>query len=232
MSCPTWETLRQQAADAGLSYTAQELLRKRTARDRHQARVAATLEAAVVAISGDCLPATYWQWCLVAALLAIDLNGVGGPSGCGHAEGTGATVRMRFFAGLGSSRWHARDGGAYRAATEEAIAASWRNAQALRSHDINGALVQQVTPLMIRCLAADHLDVADDTSPDWSQGRDLPWLIAFARARVMEAVRDWAPGSEWPAEAKAWEAMLPAWEATLEAAVFRAAVAVPVEAVV
>lgn len=120
----TWKEYASELPES-LSDETQELIRKTTASERHRARVHATIRAALAAVTVEenarC-PGT--QECVSAAdLLAIDRNGIGGPAGCGngyHDGGNGKTARMPAFAGLGSGRHHAGDGGAYAAAAKEA----------------------------------------------------------------------------------------------------------------
>lgn len=86
-----------------------DLIWRAGAEARHKARVASTKEAALAMAGGE-TP-------LAIILTAIDLHGVGGRLGVSG----GATRRL--LRGLGSSRWNAGDGAAYRAAAESAIAA-------------------------------------------------------------------------------------------------------------
>ena len=95
---------------------ATELARRVTAPARHEARIAATIAAATDAA---CSAAAVGA----AALILADLVGEGGPLGCGFLLGTGRTARAGWAAGLGSGRWQAADGEAYRAAARAALSA-------------------------------------------------------------------------------------------------------------
>lgn len=75
---------------------------------RHEKRVTATLAAADKLADGDVA--------LAAFLQILDLHGVGGRLGC---EGI-ATQRL-LSGNLGSGRWQAGDGAAYRASAQEAL---------------------------------------------------------------------------------------------------------------
>jgi len=76
---------------------------------RNNLRVEATLETALAAAGNRCR--------LTAAfLLTLDVRGVGGEMGLG-----GASARMPWARGLGSGRWHATDGEAYKSAALQAI---------------------------------------------------------------------------------------------------------------
>lgn len=75
---------------------------------RHQQRVERTKAAALEAAGGD-TP-------LAIILLSLDLHGVGGKLGV-----SGGATRRLLHGGLGSGRWNAGDGAAYRAAAESAL---------------------------------------------------------------------------------------------------------------
>lgn len=78
---------------------AKNLLLAATARQRHESRVEATLSV----VKGTRDP----EWSLL-----LDIHGKGGPFGAGG----GTSQRSVLFAGLGSGRWNARDGQAFKAA--------------------------------------------------------------------------------------------------------------------
>lgn len=124
---------------------ARDLRIKATAPERHRARVAATIRAAMdylydlpedaerirplrdllfpVPLSDRAEYATWTDLQAVrrrtAALILLDLHGIGGRGGF---TGDG-TARMSWAGALGKGRWHASDGGAWRAAAEAAIVA-------------------------------------------------------------------------------------------------------------
>ena len=86
-----------------------------TACYRHARRVDATLDAALTGIMG-------WVDGTVVRTMALvriffDLHGVGGFRGLGG----GRSARNELFAHLGTGRWQARDGGAWRGAAESAV---------------------------------------------------------------------------------------------------------------
>ena len=88
---------------------------------RHESRIAATKAAALkyCAMKPEDVHATGLTGQRIAEILiTLDLGGVGGDRGYSG----GATRRMPWSSPLGSSRWHSGDGGAWRAAAEEAIA--------------------------------------------------------------------------------------------------------------
>ena len=85
--------------------------------ERHASRVAATRAAARAWLERDESEASDRE---IEILIHLDLGGVGGRGGY---EG-GATRRIPYAATLGSGRWHACDGAAWRAAAEAAISGS------------------------------------------------------------------------------------------------------------
>lgn len=118
---PDWpEIRRQMEIDAG-------------AADRHESRVRATLEAALLTAGADGEAARVAQ--VIHArddmlsdeyvriirraymLIVIDHGGIGGPGGYTG----GATDRMSWAQPLGKGRWHASDGAAYMAASDTAL---------------------------------------------------------------------------------------------------------------
>lgn len=114
---------------------ARQLIVSATAPARHQRRVEKTLAAAIREVllrwgPGRDVEAaaavTEVPRAAVAAVLALDLHGIGGPLGAG---GDGRQTD-RLLSELGSGRWHASDGPAYRAAAEAALAAVLRPARA------------------------------------------------------------------------------------------------------
>ena len=105
---PTAAGLRERLQAMGYDDDAVALIVRATAHKRHQCRVNATLEAVLAAAGGD--------EALAAQLLRLDLD-------------TPRTGRFSWAAGLGTGRWHANDGAAYRAAAEEAykrLSGDWR----------------------------------------------------------------------------------------------------------
>lgn len=90
----------------GVEGDAAEAILRETAPMRHLARIQATHNAAFAAGEGS--------YALAVLVLAADILGVGGHDGI---EGAG-TARHPAFKHLGNGRWHASDGGAYRAAAE------------------------------------------------------------------------------------------------------------------
>ena len=98
---------------AGATREAIELLCKATAPLRHEARVQATMGAALTRAARTGLEGEearrFAGW-----LCALDVEGIGGPGGWG---GWGSsTGRMAWAGGLGKGRWQASDGGVYRGA--------------------------------------------------------------------------------------------------------------------
>lgn len=85
-----------------------------TAGARHASRVDATIDAARAFLDG--MDPSDLQ---VAALVAVDLHMTGGPGGMGGL--CGGTDRLLAFQKLGKGRYHASDGGCYRAAAIEAL---------------------------------------------------------------------------------------------------------------
>jgi len=120
---PSWHHVQEQARAAGLTDPeALDALRKLTAPARHAWRVVETRRAAEAEIARIELsvPGDDMHEPIVAALLTLDLHGLGGPANCG-GSGSG-TTRCAWARGLGSGRWFARDGGAYRGAVEHILA--------------------------------------------------------------------------------------------------------------
>lgn len=137
---------------------------------RHAGRVAAT-RAAALAAAGT-------AWSLADTLLWLDLAGIGGQRGyLGHTCGQGSTARMPWARALGSGRWQAADGLAYRAAATEARAA-------LAEEFGLGA----PTPEDVRGALALGPDVCP---PAW------PWAEAMRRCEAAHS----------PAEAERWAAL-------------------------
>ena len=102
----------------GVAGAALELVLKCTAPARHMARVNATVAAAMAAADGSAPQA--------AILVASDLVGQGGQRGWGALSagwGMAQSARAPWAAGLGSGRWQAADGAAYRAAGQAAFLA-------------------------------------------------------------------------------------------------------------
>jgi hypothetical protein len=82
-----------------------------TRRERHETRVAAVIDAATDYVAAE--PAR------LAAVLALEIHGVGGPMGLGGPDG--ATGRMSWARRLGKGRRFASDGGAWSAAIAAAL---------------------------------------------------------------------------------------------------------------
>lgn len=120
---PSWRSVEEQARTAGLTdHDALEALRKLTAPARHAWRVAETRRAAEAEIAriGLSAPGDDMHEPIVAALIALDLHGLGGRANCG-GYGSG-TTRCTWARGLGSGRWQAGDGGAYHGAATHILA--------------------------------------------------------------------------------------------------------------
>jgi hypothetical protein len=116
MNTNTWNKQRE-TLPPGLSGTAVELIRLATAPARHQARVDATIEAALQAVCAEPGVATRRECRLAEVLCAIDLHGRGGGL---LGRGMPSTSRLAAFGSLGSGRRNAGDGAAYMAALAEA----------------------------------------------------------------------------------------------------------------
>lgn len=108
----------------GLSGQAASLFVKKTAGDRHNARVCETARAARDVAREWTAPTSNPSWreveltaCLV---LQADLHGVGGRLHGATGEGTD-----RLLSGLGKGRWNACDGPAYKAAAIDAMHGIW-----------------------------------------------------------------------------------------------------------
>lgn len=201
----------------GIPNTARDIHISQTAPERHRSRVLGTIRAAAEYLAGPETGAELYSICerrmlpggdayaqewadseptrmRVAALIRLDLHGVGGRGGY---EG-GSTVRMKYAvqACLGKARWNASDGGAWRGAAECA-------AEVLAG----GA---DVTPDMLWRLLTDLA---------WD---DTPWVVAYARHRMALLMAQYASCAA-PADAvthsgvtvrtRLWE-----WDSLLEVA--------------
>ena len=105
---PTAAGLRGKLLTLGYDDDAVGLIVRATAHQRHQARVQATIDAVLAAADGDER--------LAAQILRLDLD-------------TPRTRRFTWAAGLGTGRWHANDGAAWRGAAEQAykdIGGDWK----------------------------------------------------------------------------------------------------------
>jgi len=109
---PTWASI--EASLSTLSAEDREALRRLTAPARHAWRVERTIAAAAAVPGHPCRA-------MQAALIALDLHGVGGTAGCGSGPSQTSTLRAAWARGLGKGAWQATDGRAYRAAAEEAL---------------------------------------------------------------------------------------------------------------
>lgn len=123
--CPTRRSeVEANARDAGIEGDALAFIASLGASERHAWRVGATLRAALEAADSETYPtasedAEARQALAVAwALVALDIDGVGGPRGMGGAGG--ASGRMPWARTLGKGRWQASDGRAWEAAAVEA----------------------------------------------------------------------------------------------------------------
>lgn len=166
---------------------ARELRVKATAPERHRARVAATIKAAmdylydlpedaerIVPLRDLLFPAPllgreeYAAWTdlrsvrrRTAALILLDLHGIGGRGGF-----TGdSTARMSWAGALGKGRWHASDGGAWRAAADAAVVA-------LGFSPESGLPPQDFTDLL------DHVSIPD-----------AHWIVAYATHQMDRLVQ-------------------------------------------
>lgn len=186
---PTAAEARGYGASLGLTDGALDAYVKASAAFRHASRVRATIDCArhIVAISEievDHRDQDLYDL-MVLAVLTLELRGIGGPGGYGHPStahgGLGATRRLLPF--LGSGRWHANDGDAWRAAAAEAITivnstAVWREAP---SHELrfsfyqSGAVVISLGEIMTSLPAA---------LIDRCQG----WLAAEAKRTLRDAL--------------------------------------------
>jgi hypothetical protein len=127
---------RASLEEAGITGPALDAAVKAAAPGRHQARVRATLEAALSAVLPERpeFASDLTDWIMGGrtlavvlvhsnhllrawALLSLDLGGAAGEGGTGK---NGVSARLPPFAGLGSGRWKAKDGKPYRGAGEEA----------------------------------------------------------------------------------------------------------------
>ena len=197
----TWKTLRSRAETAGIvSETALEILRVTTARARHEARVAATLRAAMdyVGITGplraaldeylverravrrDALDDTVdvdGAVAILATLLALDDHGVGGWRGR-RGSMRGHSRRMLWASGLGSGRWCSGDGDAYAAAMAEA------RRRVLELVPPTGVDALQIAAALA-AYDADHLAYADSE-----------WSYEYARAAAAAALEEWTTATD------------------------------------
>jgi hypothetical protein len=130
----------------GIPELARELRVRVTAHERHRARLLGTIRAAAEYIWGDnggpagdipldlatlaCRSSddrdTSTEWTallrerrIVAALIMLDLHGIGGHGG--YSGGASSRMTWARRAGLGKARWQASDGGAWRGAAEAAV---------------------------------------------------------------------------------------------------------------
>ena len=113
------ETQLAELFDKGAYAASVQFITWLNAKDRHEARVAATKAAAdEVELAPKEEEADRVLKRVV--VLTMDLVGYGGPFNCGWTRGEGG-ASDRILIHLGKGRWHASDGGAYRAAANRAL---------------------------------------------------------------------------------------------------------------
>lgn len=174
---PTWASI-EESLPPEMGHEDREALRRLTAPARHAWRCQQTVVAGLSAL-GDRA-----EHALVAALIALDLHGVGGPSNAGGA-GSG-TLRARWARSLGKGRWQASDGGAWRAAAESSLLAEVALETEARSslpEEARGVLVEEWhagVPVLAPSVIYAALQVEDPMV--WSQAR------GYALHRMAERV--------------------------------------------
>ena len=215
MSAQTAAALRAQLESAGVDPALTALALRATAHTRHTTRVWLTQSAALQsAADGDPLGLDdRARWAKAWALVQLDLAGVGGPPGGPGA----ATRRMEWAQSLGTARWHAADGGAWRAAALAAAAEFER---------LLGGKPRLLAPEAGAWPGDLVVAVADASDPDgenpWEFGADQfgPADAEWIRAWLLRELRqsyDWgmeacvaravaalaAASRRWPAAAEA-----------------------------
>lgn len=193
METTTWAALAASLPE-DICAESREAIRAATAPARHAARVQATRDVAIAEakrLAGDGYEGSAWA---AAALLRLDLAGIGGECGLGWESG-GATLRAPCFRVLGSGRWRAADGEAYRAAAAAA-------ADAL---DPEGTV-------LVRLYAADGYVWVDSGEGHRLATFDAtwaPWIEAEARRLLQREAYALLASSEFPGhELKRADALL------------------------
>lgn len=179
----TWTELTEELRAAGLSPAALEAARHVTAGERHEARVTATIRAALDLLGVDAgdaeNPATIARdrglARQAATLIALDLSGVGGYRYALEGDGSPRATARLLKGNLGAGRWQAFDGGAYRGAAEEA----W------------GRLSERYySPGDIRFW--DSVLTAEELADVAHIEQAGPWIAACAARRWRTAIADYA----------------------------------------
>lgn len=182
---PTWASIERSLPNLGREEL--DALRRLTAPARHAWRCQQTVEAAKAAIGPGA------EHGFVAALIALDLHGLGGVANAGGSSA--GTARASWARGLGKGRWNASDGPAWRAAAECSLVSEVEreaHARLALPEEDRGSLVEGWTqggsvrlPVLAPSVIFSALHIADVAV--WSQAR------GYALHRLAECIAQGAP---------------------------------------